>query len=513
MSHRHILYITSDSLRWYRLKSGHAELQGSFEASQEGQRAFATRLAQEHRAASFAVLVDVADEAFHVDSVPAVSGADRQAMLSRKLGQHFYGNTYTAACSLGREKTGRRDERMLFAAITRQAVLDPWIEALSKAEARVSGVHSVPLLLDRMLERKRSGLGRCLLVNLTPAGLRQSFFDQGRLRFSRLTANHDGGASILESSGADEIRKTHAYLTGQRLLARGEPVDVLVMAAAPDFQALVEQGTSSDELRLVPVPCEAIATRLKLPQSAARGTDSLPLLLSALDREATCLHLGSQTVRRFHQIHLARQIVFGAAAVALACGLLFSGKLWLDAAAIRSDAEMLQQQAGDQDTRYRALIGSLPPLPAPLDELRTLIDDIDRLESISIPPSRILQPLARALEAEPELALLRVRWVLEQQARSNAQTNADWLAGSRIVATAQLQMPDYLKGDQRGMIELSERFAHELARHTGDSAKIVRLPVDLQSSQTLRGREGADNPIVGAAPLEIEYSLNGPGGN
>ena len=174
---------------------------------------------------------------------------------------------------------------------------------------------------------------------------------------------------------------------------------------------------------------------------------------------------------------------------------------------------MLQQQAGDQDTRYRALIGSLPPLPAPLDELRTLIDDIDRLESISIPPSRILQPLSRALEAEPELALLRVRWVLDQQARSNAQTSADWLAGSRIVATAQLQMPDYLKGDQRGMIELSERFAHELARFTGDSAKIVRLPVDLQSSQTLRGREGADNPIVGAAPLEVQYSLNGPGAN
>ncbi|MBX3678616.1 hypothetical protein [Cognatazoarcus halotolerans] len=512
MSSRHILYITSDGLRWFRLKSGRAELFASFDTGEAGQQVFAARLAEVRETATFAVLVDVADEAFHVDVVPAVSGSDRRAMLNRKLAQHFYGNTYTAATSLGREKTGRRDERILFAAVTRQAVLEPWIDALTRTEARVSGVHSVPLLLDRMLERKRSGFGRCLLINLTPAGLRQSFLDQGRLRFSRLTAHHDGGAGLLKGSGSDEIRKTHAYLTGQRLLARGEPVDVVVMAGEREFEILAGQQLGTDELRLVLAPCSTIAARLKLPAPSESG-DSLPLLLSALDREADCLHLGSQSILRFHRIHFARRAVFGAAAVVLVAGLLFSGKLWLDSIDIRGHADLLRQRAADQDVRYRELIGSLPPLPAPLEQLRTLIDDIDRLESLSIPAIRILQPLSRALENEPELTLVRVRWQIDQSSASATTTAADWAADTRVIATADLRLPDYLEGDQRGMIELSERFSTTLTRYAGDTVRIVRLPIDLQSSQTLRGREGREALSDRPAALEIQYVLKGPGKN
>ena len=90
MSSRNILYITSDGLGWYRLRSGRGELTSSFDATEEGRQAFAARLASEHNAATFAVLVDVADEAFHIDIVPPVSGDDRRTMMNRKIAQHFY---------------------------------------------------------------------------------------------------------------------------------------------------------------------------------------------------------------------------------------------------------------------------------------------------------------------------------------------------------------------------------------------------------------------------------------
>lgn len=510
MSRRYILYITSDGLRWYRLQSGRAELLENFEAGEEGQRAFTARLAPGARNTSFAVLIDLADEAFHIDTVPAVSGGDRKAMLARKLTQHFYGNAYTATTSLGREKAGRKDEKILFAAITRQATIEPWVDALIKAEARVSGIHSVPLLLDRMLERKRSGLARCLLVSLTPAGLRQSFFDEGRLRFSRLTAHHDGSANLVERIGSDEIRKTHAYLTGQRMLARGEPIDVLVMASPQEFEALVRHDEGGDELRLVLATCDSIASRLKLPLPPPGSSDCLPLMLAALDREPTCLHLGGQAVRRFHRIHLAQRALIGAAAVVLVAGLLFAGKQWFEAAEIRDRAETQRLEAADRDARYRQLIGSLPPLPAPLDQLRRLIDDIDRLESLSIPALRILLPLSRALENEPELKLVRLRWQLDERGNGTSNGAGEWLADAQVVTLAELQMPDYLEGDQRRMVELSERFTRELARYAGDSVRIVRLPIDLQSTQTLRGREGGEQQAARAAPLEVQYAMPGP---
>ena len=117
-------------------------------------------------------LLTLPTKTFMSTRFPTVSSADRQAMLSHKLGQHFYGNTYTAALQPGAKKTGRGHERMLFAVITEPAVLDPWIEALSKP-GQVSGC-------TRYAYRPHArtsvpGWDAALLMNLRQPGCRQNF--------------------------------------------------------------------------------------------------------------------------------------------------------------------------------------------------------------------------------------------------------------------------------------------------------------------------------------------------
>jgi hypothetical protein len=96
-----------------------------------------------HRGSIFALLADLADEGFQIESLPYTQGADRQALLSRKLGQYFYGSPLATALSFGRDKGGRRDEKFLFTALTRPQQVEPWLAALRAVEAPLAGVYSL----------------------------------------------------------------------------------------------------------------------------------------------------------------------------------------------------------------------------------------------------------------------------------------------------------------------------------------------------------------------------------
>src|SRR6185503_12840670 len=99
------------------------------------------------RGALFSVLADVAGEDFHEDQIPALRGADREAVVQRRLAQRYRDTRLAAALSLGHVTTGgRRNERLLLASFTNTNQVAPWLDALEDSDARLAGVYSVPLL-------------------------------------------------------------------------------------------------------------------------------------------------------------------------------------------------------------------------------------------------------------------------------------------------------------------------------------------------------------------------------
>ena len=216
MPRRHVLYLDATQLVAWGWRAGEVTLRGRFANDAEGHAQFAEFLRQ-RRDSLFLLLCDLVDEAFVAESVPFVRGGDRVSLLRRKLAQHFFGTPFTCAHSLGRLRSGRRDEQMLFCALTRPAHLEPWLAALRGAEAALSGIHSVPLVSEPILERLRLTEGQTLLLGISPAGVRQSFFEGGRLRFSRLTPLSALSSNDLPRACAEEARRLHPYLLGQRL--------------------------------------------------------------------------------------------------------------------------------------------------------------------------------------------------------------------------------------------------------------------------------------------------------
>src|SRR6187402_593870 len=78
--------------------------------------------------------VDLGDEDFRLDTIPHVGAGDRAAVLGRKLAQIFRNTQYRHAQMQGREAEGRRDDRVLYTAVTNAETLRPWMEVIDRLQ-------------------------------------------------------------------------------------------------------------------------------------------------------------------------------------------------------------------------------------------------------------------------------------------------------------------------------------------------------------------------------------------
>src|SRR5204863_7319863 len=114
------------------------------------------------------IFTDLAEEDFRPDTIPHVGRGDREAVGSRRLGQMFRNTPYRHALLQGREAEGRRDDRVLYAAITNGEVLRPWLGVLERRQLPIAGIHSAAVLGSRLIEALGIAAEHALLVLFTP---------------------------------------------------------------------------------------------------------------------------------------------------------------------------------------------------------------------------------------------------------------------------------------------------------------------------------------------------------
>jgi hypothetical protein len=137
-----LLYLNTHRLSAYRWQQGKLRCEGVFNHNDEGFRLFADYLAG-HASSQFSLLANVAEEGHALETIPFLQGADRQTLITRKIGQHFLGTSLAAAISLGYEKRQRKNEKLLLSALTNPAHFEPWLGKLGEAEVALVGIYTV----------------------------------------------------------------------------------------------------------------------------------------------------------------------------------------------------------------------------------------------------------------------------------------------------------------------------------------------------------------------------------
>ncbi len=213
----------------------------SFESTEEGFSKF-TRYLQRSAKTPTMLLLDVIEEDFRKDIIPHVYGKDRVAVISRLMDRHYRSSRhYTYSEIQGRQKTGRKDDEILLAAITNPELVRVWVRIIEECEVPLSGILSLPLVSRHILPVIGAKKGYVLLVSQqVNSNLRQTLFRDGKMLSSRQSVINQDAENIsnIGAHARPEIDRTLTFIRNQHQLEDSEVINVHILGSDAQIDSL-----------------------------------------------------------------------------------------------------------------------------------------------------------------------------------------------------------------------------------------------------------------------------------
>lgn len=421
MAGRRLLLVTGDSLTAYRWQRGRLIEAITFGADDVGRSAFTSYLAEEPVLPN-RMLLDLVEEEFRSEHLPHVVGERRQ-MLERTAARLFRTTPFRHWTVQGREAEGRRDDRVLFSAVTDPEAISPWLRRLHTARAPLVSIRSVAHLSEAMLKPLGIGGRHVLLVSDgRHSGLRQTYFRDGRLTVSRLSPAYHDDVAERSRFVIDEIAKTMRYLQRLQLLAFDDTLDVYVLGEATRLESVVQRSAATEAVRINPMPMAECTRKLAVQALGSPHFADTLFAQFALRGPARNVYARPRE-RRYAYHHAAARTLGWGAWLLLAAGLVASAqnllqwRLWSEAAA----------GTAKQVAHYRVLHDRLMTDDAPqgidAQRMRDAVDTVERLRAAPMMPRALLSRVGQVLARYPEFRIDRVRW--SAGSRDELQAQAD----------------------------------------------------------------------------------------
>lgn len=485
---RRVLHLDSAGLTLWRRAGRQIECEGEFPAEEAGHAAFAAWLA-EQPATLLYLIVDLVEESFASEDVPAVRGSDRRQLIQRKLAQHFFATPYVLADSLGRSPSNRHSERLLLMALQKGHFLDPWLATIAKNRGLLVGMYSAPQIIALMRPPRENET--YLLISRSRAGLRQTFFLAGKLRFSRLTPLIDPHPEEAAKATPNEAEKIHQYLANQRLVERDQALSIRILAHADELAAIHRYCHDTPFLHFEFLSLEQEARRTGFAPPLVDG-DCRPLLAHLLLRKTPRVQFAPAELRWPYRLWQARAALHGASLASLFAAALFAGKQGIEILARQDAIRLLQLQTTSNHRQYEAILQKLPAMPLPAAELRSLVERYAALERRAVGPTPLLVQISRSLDAFPEIALERIEWSLSGDETASEPTPplpTAFPRGPYAQAVLHCRLPLAMARDHRQQLTLANAFIGHLLRTEGTAVQMLVPPIDTESGKTLKSSD------------------------
>jgi hypothetical protein len=517
----HYLYLTNS--RMVSLVAGrHAfTLRREFPVTDEGFAAFGAHLdgLTAHEVHFF---TDLAEEDFRTDAIPHVAKGDREALIARKLGQIYRNAPYRHGGVQGRESTGRRDDCVVYAAITSADVIKPWLDAIQKREVALAGMHSAALMGARLLQTAGVHENHVLLVHVSAGqALRQTYFRRRELRLTRLTHVdlHEGLA--LGALLAQETTRTWQHLDNLRSLAAADRLHVVILAHPRDHAMLAASLQGSELLSYQLLDSEAIAAKIGL-QRAPPSSSAEEILIRLFARAPVGNHYATPQMRRHWRLRRTRNAILAAATGVLTLGLGVGGASLATIARTAEGDQRAANEVLELNRAYDQLSRSLPALGVGGSAMRDAVTFYNSFIQGYPSIAGFIVPLSAALEGRPRVRLTQFAWqasddpratpaIVPQPARvpppvkaiartdvavreaPNEDASAPLSAGRYEIALLEATV-DVPSHDFRGALAEVEAFVTDIRKLEGCQADVVESPLDVRPSLALQGRNSERQP-------------------
>ena len=501
MPTKRLFYFSPNEVTGYRWDKGVLAREAVFAMSEQGVGEF-SRYVASNPESLFYVLADVIEEDFFQENIPYVRGSDRSTLLARKLSQRYRDISLAVPISLGTEThAGRREERILYTSFTNTQQFQPWLEALRSRDAKVVGVFSVALLAAALGKKLGFRAGRYVLVSLQHAGLRQSYVENGRIRFSRVgRVNLSDSAAIARDCAAESAR-TQQYLVNARILPReAPPLDVLVLAPGKDKALYDAACVDSPRVHFHVHEFEKVARSIGLrstpPEALGEG-----LFMHALAESAPRDQFADRRLLHFYELWRARIGLLTGGALALGLCLVLAGSRLLDAYLIEQESAQDRRQEARAAEEYARLQARFPKTPTSIENMRAIVKNYRALLKQSASPTNLFVDISQALTTLPQIEIDRIDWEVggtkaadaAKASPVRAPTPAPGQPSEPPLQVAEISgrliVPQ--ASDDRAVTALVTQFTDALRARPGTELTRTQLPFDINAEKTLSGDIGA----------------------
>jgi len=518
-----LLFFSGNTMVAYEWAGRRVVRRGGFGDDDAGRQALQAWVAERPRM-PIHMLVDLVEEEFHLDQVPHVIGRDRLDLYKRTLDKHFRTTPYRYIRHQRRLAEGRRDDEVLVAGVTTPQLLRPWLDALDAAGAPLAGIYSLPLVGEDLVARLGWRRERALLVTQGADGaLRQSYYAQGRLQFSRVVPQP---ASELVDATVSEVRQTQRFLHSQRLHPRGEPLTVVVIAADIDAARLQAQFAADEGITCYCFGAPETAQRIGLREPLPVATADILFGHLLLRRWLRTNHYGSSRQRRHYFTCHLRRALFAVAGLCLVAAVATGIAAHLRVEARQTAIAEAEARTRAFEDRYAERLAGLDEFDYRAPDVKEAVDLIDRIEFVRrLSPEAAMARLGNILAGHDRILLQRLDWrVTTQSAGAAGNERSLGPPGPVLAATTQperLVEEVVLRGDvvgfdgiYRSAIETFDAFANDLRAADGvTDVEVQQAPFDLDPDTSVSGDSGTaasgEQPQRAAFVLSLRLSGGG----
>jgi len=510
---KRLLFFPGHRILAYEWRSGAFRRIEAFDPDEAGRERFRQWLREAPRT-PVQMLLDVIEEEFHIDHIPHVIGRERAHLYKRTARKHFRNSDFTYITCQGRQREGRRDDRVLVAGLTNPDLLSVWLDVLAEEQVALKGIHSLPLVGEYLLPHLGAQrAGRVLVVSQqVPSTLRQSYYENGRLRFSRLVPGRYKDAAEYADFVHDELHQTLHFLEHQRFRGQGRPVDTYILADSDAHDALRERLAGGDVVNCHLVSLGDLAQRVGDRGSAGPYADTIfGQLLLRQRRPAN--HYGLARLRHFFFVQRARVGLRVLAGAAVLAAVAVAGGAWLQGQAYESGIVQAQAREARFQQLYEQRLSQLDEFDYRAVDVKNAVDLMtDVSNAVRQTPEPIMNRLGTLLAEHSALTLDRLDWarsdgVGRDSGRTVGRTNPnDPAAGPVVEVGGRVTRFD---GDYREAIARFDQFVQTLRTSGLGSVSVDRAPFDLGPGSGVSGDSGttASTPTDQSGEFVLQLRL------
>ena len=497
---RRALFISADKVSVFHWNNGDLGSSFLFDVDEAGHDNF-KRYLKESVNTPMTILVDVIGEEFRQETIPHVFGSDRRALIERKQSRIFRDAGYLYTQNQGREEEGRRDDRLLFMALTNQEIIRPWVELLDEYKIPLTGILSVPLLLQSYIKTLPGISDHALIVTMQSiSGLRQTFFQKKELQVSRLSKLPRYGTESYAPKISAEVDKIQRYLNSLRLVPHDTSLDVYIFADKTTLDQLENEKISSPMVR------QHYLDINKLMESTQKDAmQDIPfsdqLLIHHLLKSQSNNCYASSHEMRYSKMRNMRYAMNIASAFLMIFSLIYSGIYFMSGLTYKQQSESSKNKSAFYQVRYDLARERLPKTPVEPAQIKVAVDAVTTLNEFKSTPFEMLSFLGKGLEQYPDIKLDDIDWGFSidpnKGSAASSKDNSTDLPAGMIKDNSEVKYyqisnfnahiePFY--GNYREAIATVNKFAETL--RSFDSAydiSIESFPLDISSTSKLQG--------------------------